>query len=316
MSRWNRTYELYRESQQSPNGDSGMQISRTSGGGETAPAQERTHEPNAERQPPSIVARPIERQDLPLHDLSHLITAQRPQLLTHNEKAYHLTGAQVRALGTIGAFRAIPRDDLVDRQLLSRDELAELRGQGLISQHSVSLQGEMRSIVTLTTEAKHVLAAHRSAPLEAEDHAQQPLHSGLVKRGELPHDSHLYALYEVAAADLVSQGAAIERVQLDYTLKRDYQQFLNRRDRDPDSSLDDDRRAWAEAHGLTVVDGELHFPDLRIEYIDADGEQRTHDVELVTVHYSARSIAAKRGAGFTLYRKGFTPHPNLFERLT
>jgi hypothetical protein len=316
MSRWSRSYDLYRESRPTPAGDSGMQISRTSSGNTNSNTQERARDVGPEGRPGPTVTRPAERQDLPLRDFAHLITSERPQLLSHGGKAYRLTGQQVRTLATIGAFRAIPRDDVIDRRLLSKADLANLRAQGLVYQRSISLHGEMRAIVTLTNNARRMLDAHRSHDHENDGQGSQPLHSGLVKPAELSHDAHLYALYEVAASDLAAQGATITHVQLDYTLKHDYQQFLNRKDRDPSTSLEEERRAWAEAHGLTLVDGELHLPDLRIEYTDAAaGELHTHDVELVTVHYSARSIAAKRAAGFALYRKGFTPRPNLFERL-
>jgi hypothetical protein len=315
MSRWSRSYDLYRESHPVPSGDSAMQIGRTSSSGANSNVRDRTREPAGRERHSQPVARPTERQDLPLREFQHLTRSERQQLLTHGDKAYRLTGHDVRALATIGAFRAIPKDDLIDRGLLSRNGLSELRSQGLVHQHTVSLNGEMRTIVTLSTDAQRMLVAHRSGGREDDGRGHQPLHSGLVKRAELPHDSHLFALFEVAAADLIEQGATIERVQLDYTLKRDYQEYLHRKDRDPDSSLEDERRNWAEDHGLQLVDGELHLPDLRIEYTDAAGERHTHDVELVTVHYSARAIAAKRGAGFALYRKGFTPRPHLFDRL-
>lgn len=313
MTRWARSYELYRESPSSAaGGDSGPAISR--GGGSDAAVRDRPVDARADRRPPRAVARPLDRQDLPLRDLAHLLDANRPQLLTVGSRAYHLTGSQVRALATIGAFRAVPKDDVLQRLRLSKTEYTDLQQQGLLAARTVSTQGDIRTIVTISQEARRLLEAHRDAPDDA-PHRPQALHAGLVKPAELSHDAHLYALYEIAAADLVNHGATIERVQLDYELKRDYQAFLHRHDRDPEATVEDDRRAWADAHDLTLVDGELNLPDLRIEYRDEDGQARTLDVELVTVHYSARAIAAKRSAGFALYRHGFAPRPHLFERL-
>lgn len=315
MSRWNRTYELYREANPTPAGDSGLNISRGGSGTTTPHRADRRPESRAERRPGRAIARPEQRQDLPLREFADLLRSERPQLLSDGDRAYRVTGRQIRALATIGAFRAVPADDLRDRQLLSKAELDELRAQGLIHQRTVSLEKEPRTIVTLSKEARRVLEAHRGQASEDGQGAHQALHAGLVKPAELPHDAHLYALYEVAAAEIASQGATVDRVQLDYELKRDYQTWLHRADRDPGTPIEDERQAWADAHGLPLVDGELHLPDLRIEYTDADGHAHVHDVELVTVHYSARAVAAKRSAGFALYRHGSAPRPYLFERL-
>ena len=89
---------------------------------------------------------------------------------------------------------------------------------------------------------------------------------------------------------------------LDYELKRDYQQFLNREDRDDDVDLHADRLAFADAHDLTVVDGHLELPDLRIEYETDDGRTEYRDVEFVTEHYSRGQLAGKARAGFACYR--------------
>jgi hypothetical protein len=90
----------------------------------------------------------------------------------------------------------------------------------------------------------------------------------------------------------------------DYELKADYQRFLNRPDRPAYATLESDRAAFAEAHGLTVVDGHLELPDLRLEYEEPDGTRGVRDVELVTEHYSRAQLAGKQQAGFTMYRLG------------
>ncbi len=94
------------------------------------------------------------------------------------------------------------------------------------------------------------------------------------------------------------------RVVLDYELKRDYQQYLNRPDRPADATLEQDRRAFAEAHDLLVVRDHLELPDLRIEDETADGRLEHRDVELVTEHYSRGQLAGKAQAGFVMYRSG------------
>ena len=89
---------------------------------------------------------------------------------------------------------------------------------------------------------------------------------------------------------------------LDYELKRDYQTFLNRPDRPTEGDGGEDIQAFASAHQLSVIDGHLELPDLRIEYETADGRLESRDVELVTEHYSRGQLAGKARAGFALYR--------------
>ena len=87
------------------------------------------------------------------------------------------------------------------------------------------------------------------------------------------------------------------RVVLDYELKRDYQQFLNRRDR---SAGRHDRAAIVRRlrrRGrcrLSMATSSSRTSGSRYE--TADGRGETRDVEVVTEHYS-RSPAGRQGAG-------------------
>jgi hypothetical protein len=45
----------------------------------------------------------------------------------------------------------------------------------------------------------------------------------------------------------------------------------------------------------------VHFPDVRIEYEDADGRSRLEDVEVTTVHYRGTHAAATAKSGFSRY---------------
>ena len=87
-----------------------------------------------------------------------------------------------------------------------------------------------------------------------------------MKPRELRHDAQLYRVYKEEAARIEREGGHVTRVVLDYELKRDYQQFLNRPDRRHDADVDADRFAFAAAHDLHVIRGHLELPDLRIEY--------------------------------------------------
>jgi hypothetical protein len=129
-------------------------------------------------------------------------------------------------------------------------------------------------------------------------------YAGRVKPRELAHDARLYAVFREEARQIGREGGHVTRVVLDYEIKRDYQQFLNRQDRPADADVESDRLAFAKAHDLTVIHGHLELPDLRIEYETEDGRLEYRDVELVTEHYSRGQVSGKARAGFTCYRAG------------
>src|SRR5262249_18847698 len=83
-----------------------------------------------------------------------------------------------------------------------------------------------------------------------------------------------------------------------HELKRDYQTWLHKRDRDrPDYDGHPDRTAeeirdWALEHDLPYFDGEMHFPDLRVEYQEMDGRWDHDDIEVTTEHYRGEHAAS------------------------
>jgi DNA-binding MarR family transcriptional regulator len=233
-------------------------------------------------------------------------------------------------LATTGAFRVVPAKDLLDhrgRASSSRQgELRRLREEGLVDTKPYVLGREQTSIVTLTEQGRELLERHRSA---GQDTGRQEFYAGVVKPRELAHDAQLYRAYLRAADSLVRSGSKIRRVVLDYELKRDYQRFLRElersrrrteRDDDPAQAITD----WARQRDLPVIDGHVHFPDVRIEYERPDGERSVEDVEVVTPHYRGAYAAAKGRTGFSCYRidtgiggrggnSGRSPDPRIFE---
>ena len=157
---------------------------------------------------------------------------------------------------------------------------------------------ESTAVVVLTRAGKQLLDAHHRPT----DGRAQEFHAGLVKPREIAHDAQLYRLFQAEAARIEAEGGRVERVVLDYELKRDYQTFLNRPDRPRRHQPQEDLAAFAEDANLPIVDGHLELPDLRIEYETADGRLEYRDVELVTEHYSRSQLAGKSAAGFALYR--------------
>ncbi|HEY0701479.1 MAG TPA: hypothetical protein VGD60_01815 [Candidatus Acidoferrales bacterium] len=129
----------------------------------------------------------------------------------------------------------------------------------------------------------------------------QAIHHGFVKPREAKHDADLYRLYQAEIERIEQAGGRATRVVLDYELKR----YLNR-DLAAFSSEEmtpEIRQEVAERHGLTVVEGKIFVPDLRVEYDTAEMERKYVDLELATRNYRPGALAAKAKAGFSLYAR-------------
>jgi hypothetical protein len=158
--------------------------------------------------------------------------------------------------------------------------------------------------VTLTEQGRNLLEARRRPGGEE---PRQAFYAGVRKPRELEHDVQMYRAYLRSAERLTGRGARLRRVVLDYELKREYQGFLQERNRNrPDSDGRSDRDTheiafWASAHDLPYFDEQVHFPDLRIEYEDLDERSRHEDIEVTTVHYRGAHAAAAARSGFSRY---------------
>ncbi len=225
-------------------------------------------------------------------------------MVRDRDRDYRLNGSDTRTLSTVGAFRVILDCDLRDPRDTSRDvrdrDLRNLERQGLIQRVPVN---DKDRAVALTDRGRALLERHRDPDA---DHRQQ-FYSGADRPRERSHDAQFYRAYLEAAERLRDQGARIERVQLDRELKRDYQRFLqerNRGDRDSDGRPDRSEAeiaAWAREHDLPYFDDQVHFPDVRIEYEDANGDARFEDIEVVTEHYRGAHGASAARCGFSMH---------------
>lgn len=301
MSRYPRRAE--RAGERSDNRETGPEISR--GGRGASPA-------NSAQSPARDRAEPLSRQ------IAIPRSEQRTPVL-FRDQSYSLRASDVRTLATVGAFRVVPADALPTAN--ARDpwhgDLDHLRRAKLVAVHNHVIEGQRVALVTLSHRGRALLQHHQSTP---DDERRQEYYAGFVKPRELAHDGQLYDVYKEHASRIDDAGGRVQRVVLDYELKRQYQQFLqaNNRRRHPERSSDQQQKPsngrpdrtpeeiqkWAERHNLVVVAGHVKFPDVRIEYVDADGRHATRDVELATGHYTDRQIAAKAAAGFHMHHSG------------
>jgi DNA-binding MarR family transcriptional regulator len=213
-----------------------------------------------------------------------------------HDRDYDLRGSEVRTLATIGAFRVVPIDDLGDERGaadLWHGDLDRLRSAGLIEVVAPLERDEGRTtLVTLTERGRDLLDSHQTR----DRGRTQTFYAGALKSRELSHDAQLSRAYLRSAERLQAKGARVERIILDYELKSEYQRFLQERNRD--------RSDWAADHRLPVIDGQVHFPDFRIEYESPDGRRELEDVEVTTRHYRGAHASAKARSGFSRFRAG------------
>ena len=253
------------------------------------------------------------------------------QPVRDRDRSVDLRESDVRILATTGAFRVVPAKDLLDHRgrpsNARQGELRRLREEGLVDTRPYVVGREKTSLVTLTERGRELLERHRSTRANT---PRQEFYAGVVKPRELAHDAQLYRAYLHAADRLRRGGSTVRRVALDYELKRDYQRFLRdlhrdrrRAERDADATTRDIAE-WAVRRDLPVIDGHVHFPDVRIEYERPDGERKVEDLEVVTPHYRGAYAAAKGRTGFSCYRidtgvggrgghSGRSPDPRIFE---
>ena len=220
------------------------------------------------------------------------------------ERTYNLRESEIHTLAEIGQFRATRTKDLVehryDRDTKQADrDIRDLKAQGLIQQKTLP-GAEKEPLLTLSREAHQFLDRNRPAHL-AQD---QTLYHGFVKPREARHDAEVYRLYQKEAERITSEGGTKLRVVLDFELKRNlYRDLAKLKDLAPEQQ-EEERERIAQDHGLTVVDGKIPLPDLRIEYETRDHEQARVDLELATQDYRERGLAEKSKAGFTIYAPG------------
>ena len=256
----------------------------------------------------------LDPRDVFTRDLDLPRGPERERVHVHGHyQDYQLRGSEVRALATIGAFRAVPADELRDDHGRHGDvrhgDLERLRNSGLIRTVTpLDRDGHRTVIVTLTERGRELLESHRNR----ESESSQTFYTGVVKIRELSHDAQLCRAYLRAAEKLQATGARVERVVLDYELKRGYQKFLQERNHDrADSDGRPDRtreevKQWAIEHDLPVLNERVQFPDFRIEYEHPDGRRDVENVEVITVHYRGKHASGKAAAGFTRFRSSGT----------
>lgn len=172
---------------------------------------------------------PGDPRDASMRDLD-LPRGHDRQRAHDRDREYTLRESESRTLSTIGAFRVVSSRDLTDHQGRQMDprsgDLRHLREQGLV--RTIPIDGSKDVAVVLTDRVKHLLESHRHNRDRGD---RQQFYADFKKPREMEHDAQIYGAYVREAERLEERGARVDRVVLDYELKREYQQWLHERDR-------------------------------------------------------------------------------------
>lgn len=117
-------------------------------------------------------------------------------------------------------------------------------------------------------------------------------------------------MYQIEAREIQRNGGRIHKIVLDYELKEKvFRPLARARTERSERDLRERQEGVARHHGLPIVNGQVAFPDLRIEYETRDGELDQRDLELATEHYRPGQLAQKRQTGFKIYFAGSAGTP-------
>jgi hypothetical protein len=247
-------------------------------------------------------AREVRTED---HECSPRERDRKPEALDSarayylRERTYFVRESEVATLAEIGTFRIVSANDLArfgysgDADRMER-EVRRLKDQGLVSERRIgSKPGNTIRVFTLTKTGKKILQKSGQLP------ETQAVYHGLVKPREAKHDADLYRIYQKEVARIERSGGRSFRAVLDYELKRNLNRDLAALG--TQSDVTEARAQIAKKLGLSVVNGKIRVPDLRVEYETAEMDRKYIDLELATRNYRPRSLAEKAKAGFSIY---------------
>ncbi len=241
-----------------------------------------------------------EAQEIRPAEAERTRSERRPYPEIDRDRTVMLRESEIRTLAEVGTFRAVTATDLTrfryagDGRQAWRD-INNLAREGLVRRRTALPKGQV--YLTLTRQGRRFIEAHRPHGTDS----RQVFYNGFVKPREARHDAALYRLYQEGAARIARDGGKIQRVVLDFELKKAVYRKLAKVSELPESEQAQRKQQIAEEHSLTVVNGKIPLPDLRIEYETAERDQTKVDLELATSDYHRDSLAEKVRAGFAIF---------------
>ena len=213
-----------------------------------------------------------------------------------------------RALADVGMYRNVSYRDLSEAHFdghpfTTRRAVDRMIRDGLMQEHqSKGPKGGTYKVLTVTEAGARKA---RGYAVEQGFDKEQRTWSGLVKRGELSHDTAVYRAARIEQRRLVEQGAMIRRVRIDAELKKHVARATETaRAKEGRAAADAARRKAAQDLGLPIKNGRVVYPDAQIEYQDSEGRSGRVNIEVASEHYRSGTIAAKARAGFQMHGNG------------
>ena len=212
------------------------------------------------------------------------------------------------AIADVGMYRAVSYRDLSEAHFgghpfATRKAVDRMIRDGHMREHQAKgPKGGIYKVLTVTEAGAR--KARQCAGQQGFDKDQQTW-SGLVKRGELSHDTAVYRAAQIEQRRLVDQGARIRRVRIDAELKKHVARVTEKaRAKEGKAAADVARRKAAQDLELPIKNGKIIYPDAQIEYQDIEGRSGRVNVEVASEHYSGKTITAKAQAGFQMHGNG------------
>ena len=122
---------------------------------------------------------------------------------------------------------------------------------------------------------------------------EQQTWSGLVKRGELNHDTAVYRAVRIEQQRLLQQGARIRRVRIDAEMEKagGAGPPKGRGPHEGRAAADAARRKAAQDLELPIQQGRVVYPDAQIEYLDSEGRSGRVNVEIASETTTAAALS-------------------------
>lgn len=166
-------------------------------------------------------------------------------------------------MGEVGSFRIVSAEDLAAFRYQGKRGLADadikaLCAQGLARQSRITVETNQVpiTVVTLTKAGLQAVVRNRTA---ADINPQQLVWRDLVKPREIGHDVQIYRMYQTEAGKIRNSGGTVDRVILDYQLKRQiYAPLAKERPRMTPADFTNYQAQIAAAADLRVVNGRFH----------------------------------------------------------
>ena len=209
-----------------------------------------------------------------------------------------------QAVAEIGMYRTVAYKDLSEAHFdghpyATRRAVDRMIQSGDVEEHTArGPQGGTYKVLTLTGKGVH--RAEVAAQAQGLDSGQKAW-SGLVKSGELQHDTAVFRAARIEQVKLIEKGAVLKRVRIDAELKSEVARATETaRAREGKEAAEAAKYKAAQELGLPVKEGKVEYPDAQLEY-EIDGRSGRVNVEIATEHYSTKSIGAKAAAGFAVH---------------